>query len=62
LKTVKAYNERERQGILWERLRYHEAMIRAASKNAEVIVERHRAEVERCEQALGINDTKGEAA
>jgi hypothetical protein len=61
LQTVEAYNARERQGLLWERLRYHESMIRAASKNAEVIVERHRAELQRCEQLLGINETKGAA-
>jgi hypothetical protein len=61
MKTVEAYNKRAREGMLWERLRFHEAMIRAASKNAEVIVERHRAEVERCEQLLGIDQTKGAA-
>jgi hypothetical protein len=36
-------------------------MIMAARKNAEVIVERHRAEVQRCEELLGISETKGAA-
>jgi hypothetical protein len=61
VQTVKRYHEREQRGLLWERLRYHESMIRAASKNAEVVMERHRAEAERCEQLLGISETKGAA-
>jgi hypothetical protein len=37
-------------------------MIRAHTTTHEAIIARHRAEVERCEQLLGITDTKGEAA
>ena len=61
METVRAYNERERQGLLWERLHYHESMIRAHDATHETIIARHRAEVERCEQLLGINETKGAA-
>jgi hypothetical protein len=62
MKTVEAHNKRAREGMLWEKLRYHEYMIRAHDATHEAIVARHRAEVERCEQLLGISDTKGEAA
>jgi hypothetical protein len=62
MKTVEAYNKRERTSLLWERLRYHESMIMAHDATHETIIARHRAEVERCEQLLGITDTKGQAA
>jgi hypothetical protein len=65
MNTVKAYNERERQGILWERLRYHEALIQSHSSTFELLIGHHRNEVERIERLLGINDSeaqKGEAA
>ena len=58
------YNEREREGILWERLHYHEALVRAHSATFELLIGRHRAEVERLERLLGIHDgeaTKGAA-
>jgi hypothetical protein len=61
MKTVEAYNKRERTSLLWERLRYHESMIRAHTTTHEAIIARHRAEVERCEQLLGISETKGAA-
>jgi hypothetical protein len=54
METVKAYNARERQGILWERLRYHEALVRAHSTTFELLIGRHRSEVERLERLLGI--------
>jgi hypothetical protein len=54
METVKAYNERERQGILWERLRYHEALIQSHSSTLELLIGRHRDEVERLERLLGI--------
>jgi hypothetical protein len=56
--------ERERQQTLWDRLRYHQAMDRAVTKNCEVIVARHRAAAEQCRWLLGIDDseaTKGAA-
>jgi hypothetical protein len=65
METVKAYNERERQGILWERLRYHEALIQSHSSTFELLIGRHKSEVERLERLLGISDSeaqKGEAA
>jgi hypothetical protein len=65
MNTVKAYNERERQGILWERLRYHESLIQSHSSTFEFLIGRHKSEVERLERLLGISDSeaqKGEAA
>jgi hypothetical protein len=61
METVQAYNERERESMLWERLRYHEAMIRAHTANHEAIIARHRSASVRCEQLLGISETKGAA-
>jgi hypothetical protein len=62
METVRRYHEKERTSLLWERLRYHEAMVRAHTTTHEAIIARHRAELQRCEQLLGISDTKGEAA
>jgi hypothetical protein len=58
METVKAYNERERQGVLWERLRYHEALIQSHSSTFELLIGRHRSEVERLERLLGISETE----
>jgi hypothetical protein len=54
METVKVYNEREREVILWERLRYHEALIQSHSSTFELLIGRHRGEVERLERLLGI--------
>ena len=65
MKTVEAYNARERQGILWERLRYHESLIQSHSTTFELLIGRHRNEVERIERLLGITSEaieKGAAA
>jgi hypothetical protein len=62
METVKAYNERERESMLWERLRYHEALIRSHSATFKLLIGRHRSEVERLERLLGISETEGEAA
>jgi hypothetical protein len=66
MKTVEAYNKRQREGMLWEKLRYHEALIQIQSHSStfELLIGRHRSEVERLERLLGITSeaTKGEAA
>ena len=59
--SVRRYQDRQRTRTLWDRLRYHEAMLRAHASTYEHIVRRHRLEVERCEAMLGINE-KGDAA
>jgi hypothetical protein len=60
METVKAYNERERESILWERLRYHEALVRAHSATFDLLIGRHKSEVERLERLLGINDSEAQ--
>jgi hypothetical protein len=62
MKTVKAYNAREERGLLWERLRYHESLIQSHSTTFELLIGRHRSEVERLERLLGINDDRKEVA
>jgi hypothetical protein len=62
MKTVEAYNKRAREGMLWEKLRYHEALIQYHSSTFELLIGRHRSEVARLERLLGINKTEGEAA
>ncbi len=54
--SVRRYHERERAQTLWEKLRYHEAMMRRHTSTYEFIVGRHRLEVERCEALLGISE------
>jgi hypothetical protein len=46
--------EERRQERLWERLHWHEQMIRAHDATHQAIVARHRGEVERLERELGI--------
>jgi hypothetical protein len=62
METVKAYDARQRRGLLWEKLRYHEALIQSHSSTFALLIGRHRSEVERLEGLLGINKTEGDAA
>ena len=62
MKTVEAYNKRQREGMLWERLHYHQALIQSHSSTFALLIGRHRDEVARLERLLGINQTEGEAA
>jgi hypothetical protein len=59
--SVRHYEEQQSRQRLWEELRYHEAMVRTHTANAQVIVGRHREEVARCEELLGLNGHKGGA-
>jgi hypothetical protein len=62
METVKAYNVRERESMLWERLRYHEALIRSHSSTFKLLIGRHKSEVERLERLLGITSEATEGA
>jgi hypothetical protein len=53
--SVRAHAEKRRRQRLWDKLRHHERMIRVHTTTSEVIVGRHRLEVERCEALLGLN-------
>jgi hypothetical protein len=55
MQSVRAHNEKRQRQRLWDLLRYHERMIRVHTTTSEVIVGRHRLEVERCEALLGLN-------
>jgi hypothetical protein len=55
VETVRRYHEKEREAVRWEKLRYHEQMVRAHTATLEAIVARHRTEVARCEALLGID-------
>ena len=54
--SVRKYHARRREERLWERIRYHEAMIRAHTENFEELLRRHRVGLRLCEQALGLDD------
>jgi hypothetical protein len=60
--SCRRYAQRQREGLLWERLRFHEQLIVAHSRTFELLIGRHRSEVERLERLLGITETEGEAA
>ena len=58
--SVRRYNARRRNEALWERLRYHEAMLENHARNFEQILDKHKAGRERCEAMLGITTTTRE--
>jgi hypothetical protein len=60
METVRRYHEKERVSLLWERLRYHEALIQSHSSTFELLIGRHKGEVERLEGLLGINDSEAQ--
>jgi hypothetical protein len=53
--SVRRHEERERRQQLWEKLRYHEHMIRSHTATSEAIVGNHREELQWCEAMLGLN-------
>jgi hypothetical protein len=57
--SVRRYRSRRRDERLWERLRYHEAMLEAHTRTFKEILERHKAGVSRCEEMLGIGESRG---
>jgi hypothetical protein len=57
MESVRRYHEKEREGILWEMLHYHEALVQSHSATFELLIGRHKSEVERLERLLGINDS-----
>ncbi len=57
--SVRRFNERQRQQAWWERLRYHERMIRVHTTTSEVIIARHEEDAARCRHALGLIEENG---
>ncbi len=53
MESVRRYHDRERQAHLWQRLRFHERMLRSHRESFREIVRRHKAGLAECEAALG---------
>jgi flagellar motor switch protein FliM len=60
--SVRRYHARRRDERLWERLRYHEAMLEAHTRTFQAMLDKHKAGRERCEQMLGIDNERTEGA
>jgi hypothetical protein len=54
VESVRRFNARRRNEDLWDRLRYHEAMLEAHTRTFMQLLDRHKAGRERCEEMLGI--------
>lgn len=54
MESVRRFHARRRNEDLWDRLRYHEAMLAAHTRAFHEILGRHQAGRERCEEMLGI--------
>jgi hypothetical protein len=60
--SCRVYAEQERRRGWWERLRHHEAMIRAHDLNHALIVDGHRREADKYAELLGLGGrTEGAA-
>lgn len=59
MESVRRYHSRSRDERLWERLRYHEAMLEAHTRTFKEILKRHKAGVSRCAEMLGIGESRG---
>ncbi len=57
--SVRRFHARHRNEDLWDRLRYHEAMLEAHTRTFKEILERHKAGVSRCAEMLGIGESRG---
>jgi hypothetical protein len=60
--SARRHNARLEAERLWDRLRYHQAMLEAHSQNFETLLKRHRAGLRLCEEALGIVGAEGKGA
>jgi hypothetical protein len=54
--SVRRHRERQRQQMWWERLRYHEHMVRVHTATSESIITRHEEDAARCRHALGLEE------
>ena len=58
--SVRKYRARHREERLRERLRYHEAMLEAHTRNFQELLRRHTVGLRLCEEALGIVGERGD--
>lgn len=54
MQSVRRFHAHRRNEDLWDRLRYHEAMLAAHTRTFQQILDKHRVGREQCEQLLGI--------
>lgn len=54
MESVRRYHGHRRHEALWEKLRYHEAMLEAHTRTFTGLLDKHKAGRERCERMLGI--------
>ena len=59
MQSVRVYREKERREHLWQRLRFHERQIQNHTATFMEILERHKAGRARCEEMLGIGESRG---
>jgi hypothetical protein len=52
--SVRRYNERQRQQLWWERLRFSEQMVASHTATFRAIIARHEEDAARCRHALGL--------
>jgi hypothetical protein len=52
--SVRRFNARQQNEDLWDRLRYHEAMMEAHTCTFRQILDKHQAGRERCKAMLGL--------
>lgn len=57
--SVRRFHARHRNEDLWERLRYHEAMLESHTRTFMQLLDKHRAGVSSCEAKLGIGEDRG---
>lgn len=57
--SVRRFHARQRDELLWERLRFHERQIQNHTATFMEILERHKASLARCEEMLGIRENLG---
>ena len=59
MESVRRYHARQRDERLWERLRFHERMLEAHTRTFQEILDKHRVGRARCEEMLGIGESRG---
>ncbi len=61
MQSVRRYEDRQHREKLWAKLRFHEAMLRSHSETYEHLIRRHRSELVRVEEMLGLSEKRDAA-
>ena len=59
MESVRRYHARRRDAALWDRLRWHEQMLKAHTRTFQALLDRHQVGVRRCEELLEIGESRG---